>query len=499
MESTPTPLSLVRKLRLSGDRRVSLTAEIGRGSLGTVYAGTVSGGGADRLVAVKVFEELPGDDDERVMAGIARAAAAGACVCDPRVVQVYDYELSTAREPFIVTELVDGGSLEVLIDGFERQDRQLPQDVAILVGLKVAEGLDAALCSRLPDGSPANLVHGSLAARDVLVSWGGEVKLKGLGMWQAVLGASMQRPTGGLARLEGTAPEIARGQSPAPRSDVFALGMLLRRMLLGQRFSPHTSPAEAIRLVYEGVVHASLHEQQLFAPLRAILKRATSPNPAHRFASAGELAADLRRVATLMGIPDVPAFIAHAVEDAFAPELSRREADRARRQESDLVVEAMAEVVDVNGYELYAYGDVVEISPHLLAAPLNDTQTMPMVQAPRLPPAPISRAVDVDPSGSYRAIQGIGRPRLALVPPDEPSAPETPRQPPPDELVSATVETPASELPSLPLGLGVMPKTPPRPALKPLRPRQQSGIDFRTTNMDSSPTIVSASPWFDDA
>jgi Protein tyrosine and serine/threonine kinase len=516
MESTPSPLPFVRTLRLSGDRRITLTGEIGRGSLGTVYSGTMSGGGARRSVAVKIFGDLPGDDDERVMAGIARVAEAAACVCDPRVVQVYDFELSMAREPFVVTELVDGGSLEMLVDGYARQDRQLPHDVAILVGLKVAEGLAAALRSRLPDGSPANLVHGSLAARDVLVSWGGEVKLKGLGMWRAVLGASMQRPTGGLARLEGTAPEIARGQAPDARSDVFALGMLLRRMLLGPRFSPHTSPAEAIRLVYEGVVHASLHEQQLLSPLRAILKRATAPNPAVRHAHAGEVAADLRRIATLMGIPDVPAFIANAVEDAFAPELSRREAERAREQrEDEPVVEAVAEVVDVNGYELHAYGDVVEISPRLLAAPLHDTQTSPHDAALRiLPASPEPAAVEVDPAPSWRTMPGLGRPLLALVPPDQPSepAPETRRQPPTDDLLARTIEAPApgfeeppgSELPenaspvSGPLGLKIMPKTPPRPAMKPMRPRQQSGIDFRSTDLDSAPTIVSASPWFDD-
>jgi hypothetical protein len=472
MESTPTPLSLIRKLRLSGDRRVSLTAEIGRGSLGMVYAGTVSGdGAARRVVAVKVFEELPGDDDERVLAGIARAAAAAACVCDPRVVQVYDYELSGHHEPFLVTELVDGGSLETLIDGFERQERQLPQDVAILIGLKVAEGLDAALRARLPDGTPTNLVHGSLAARDVLVSWGGLVKVKGLGMWQAVLGASMQRPTDGLARLEGTAPEIARGHAPDARSDVFALGMLLRRMLLGQRFSPHTSPAEAIRLVYEGVVHGSLHEQSLLGPMRQILRRATAPNPMDRHAHAGELAQDLRRIATLMGIPDVPAFIAHAVEDAFAPELSRREAAR-EREASSPVIEAVAEVIDVNGHELFTYGDVVEVSPLLLSPPLNDTLTMPSIQ----------RAV------------------LALLPPDEPSAPETPRVEELDAafcaaLAASTIETPAAF--STPKGLAVMPNAPPRPQLRPLRPRQQSGVDFRA-DLDSAPTIVSASPWFDD-
>ncbi len=494
MESTPTPLSLVRKLRLSGDRRVTLNAEIGRGSLGTVYAGTVTGGGGGRLVAVKIFEDLPGDDDERLMAGIARAAAATACVCDPRVVQVYDYELSCAREPFIVTELVDGGSLETFIDGFERQDRQLPQDVAILIGLKVAEGLDAALRSRLPDGTPANLVHGSLAPRDVLISWGGEVKVKGLGMWQAVLGASMQRPTDGLSRLEGTAPEIARGQAPDARSDVFAVGMLLRRMLMGQRFSPHTSPAEAIRLVYEGIVHNSLQEQQLLAPLRAVLRRATAANPAARYAHVGEVAAELRTIATLMGIPDVPAFIARSVEEAFAPELSRREAaherhrakTRARERIEEPADAVAGDVVDVSGYQLFTYGDVIEISPQLLAPALNDTQTMPVFEPPRLPPAP---AAEVDPSPSFRTLP-LPKPVLALVPPDEASA---------DVLASATVETPAPA--GVPLGLKVMPTAPPRPTLKPLRPRprQQSGIEFRTSaELDDAPTIVSASPWFDD-
>ena len=191
----------------------------------------------------------------------------------------------------------------------------------------------------------------------------------------------------------------------------------------------------------------------------------------------------------------------------------------------------MAEIVDENGYELHTYGDVVEISPHLLsAAPLNDTQTMPLYPAPRLLPAaptaaaePEPAAVEFDPAPSWRTMPGIGRPLLALVPPDHPSepAPETPRQPPSDELLARTIETaartietaartietPAHELDapagepevSVPLGLKVMPKTPPRPALKPMRPRQQSGIDFKTTmDLDSAPTIVSASPWFDD-
>ncbi len=477
MESTPIPLSLLRKLRLSGERSVSLTGEIGRGSLGTVYAGTLSAVGvARRNVAVKIVDDLPGDDDARLLAGISRALDAAACICDPRIVQVYDYELFGVREPFIVTELVDGGSLEILIDGFERQDRQLPQDVAILIGLKVAEALEVARTSRLPDGRMVNLVHGSLSARDVLVSWGGEVKVKGLGMWQAVLGASMQRPTGALARLEGTAPEVARGQAPDTRSDVFALGMLLRRMLLGQRFSPHTSPAEAVRLVYDGVVHGGLQERALLAPLRGILRRATAANPAERYATTGEVAFELRRIATLMGIPDVPAFIAHAVADAFAPEISRREAERAF-EEAHVVPPVVASVLDVRGHELFAYGDVVEVSPRYLSAPpLNDTET---------PPA----------RARFSTTLTMPTAILRSPAPDDDAHAEVAD----DELVwgDATIEpTPPR---SFPLGLRVMPTSPPRPALRPLRPRQQSGIDFRTTtDLDDAPTIVSGTPDFDD-
>src|SRR5262249_38726666 len=154
------------------------------------------------------------------------------------------------------------------------QDRLFPQELAILIGLKIAEGLEAAHAARLPDGRRADLVHGNVSARDVLISWGGEVKIGDFGLAAATAAVSMMRALDTAPPLAPPPPEVAGGSSADARSDVFSLGILLRHMLVGQRFSPHTSPAEAVELVRKGAVHVSLAEHALIPPLRTILKRA---------------------------------------------------------------------------------------------------------------------------------------------------------------------------------------------------------------------------------
>src|SRR5262249_19617445 len=144
-----------------------------------------------------------------------------------------------------------------------------------------------------------------------------EVKIGDFGLSAATSAVSMLRALDTAAHLAPTAPEVAWGYAPDPRSDVFSLGIVLRHMLVGQRFSPHTTPAEAVQLVRAGAVHVSFAEHGLVPPLRALLKRATEPDPVRRYAHAGELAADLRAVARLLGIPDVPAYLARAIESAF--------------------------------------------------------------------------------------------------------------------------------------------------------------------------------------
>jgi serine/threonine protein kinase len=306
-------------LRLSGGRRINLVGEIGRGESARVLAGVTEEWG-QRAVAVKLFEPLPHEARER----LTNAAEAAACVCNPHVAKIYDYDL-WRETPYIVSELVDGCTLEALLFEYSRARIPFPHDTGVLIGMKVAEGLVAAFDTRNPARKTLDLVHGRLATRDVLVSWTGEVKVSDFGMGVAPIGASAEHALQVVSpRLASIAPELLHGWPPDSRSDIFSLGVILFEMLVGPRFQAGISTSDAMRWVAAGFVPPSLVELQLVGPLRKLFKRCTSPDPNKRYQHPGDVADALREIALLLGIPDVPAFIVQTVahvSGVSAPEM----------------------------------------------------------------------------------------------------------------------------------------------------------------------------------
>jgi serine/threonine-protein kinase len=292
-----------------------------------------------RAVAVKLFDPLTQEARERLSA----VAEAAACVSDPHVAQVYDYDLR-CETPYVVSELVDGCTLEALLFEYSRAARPFPHDVGILIGLKVAEGLAAALDAKSPARNSLGLVHGRLATRDVLVSWTGEVKVSDFGMGVAPIGSSAVHAMEVISpRLASIAPELLHGWPSDARSDIFSLGMILFEMFVGPRFSAGMSTSDATRMVAEGVVPPSLVEPQLVGPLRMMLKRCAQRDPNKRYKHARDVADELRDIALLLGIPDVPAFIAKAVADVSAPEM--REEDCFDAPVIELLPDSVVELV----------------------------------------------------------------------------------------------------------------------------------------------------------
>jgi hypothetical protein len=234
-------------------------------------------------------------------------------------------------------------------------------------------------------------------------------------------------------------------------------------MLVGQRFSPHTSPAEAVKLVRAGAVHVSIAEHALVPPLRTILKRATEPDPRRRYANAGELAAALRSVAQLLNIPDVPAYVARAIDAAFAREMKASHV--AAREVEPPPPECVAELVD--GYE--AYANIVEISkaPRVVHA------------RPKLPPP--SGRTKTAPIAKPERTKTIEMPFAPAPPPRALPAPKAPARKPAADAKSTAPAAPASKSRA---------KEPPRPRVPRPTPRPRT--------QDSAPTIVCATPSFDD-
>src|SRR5436305_3491205 len=254
--------------------RYRLVASIGTGASGRVYAAWDVR--LQRKVAVKVLHAALADD-----AGFLRRFGAeaqlAASLHHPNIVAVYDWgeddvSMGTpqAPGPFMVLELLEGGSLRSILD---RGDR-LTLAQAAAVGRQVATGLDYA--------HARGLVHRDVKPANLLFDEHGTARVADFGLARALAEASWTEPAGavlGTARY--AAPEQVRGLVDA-RSDVYSLALVLAEAVTGAvPFAADTSLATLLARV----------ERHLEAPpeldaLRPVLEHAGRARPASRFPAA---------------------------------------------------------------------------------------------------------------------------------------------------------------------------------------------------------------------
>jgi serine/threonine-protein kinase len=287
--------------------------------MATVYRGAYqSPFGLSRAVAVKAFDVIASDEQEVVLSALASVARRAACIHHPNVVRLEDFGMLGPAQPYAIEELVEGRTLTDFAARCHRRRERFPLDVALFVGVEVAEALTGARLACSPEGVQLGVVHGELSACDVLLSWQGEVKVSDFGVAAATRAASSVRSLHSLARrVRSLAPEVARGTLGDARSDVFSLGVLIREMIIGPRFPSFVSDAEAMAWARDGVVHRGMFEPQLPLQLQTILARSLERDPARRYPHAGALGYELRRVALGMGVGDGRAFLRSAMLRAF--------------------------------------------------------------------------------------------------------------------------------------------------------------------------------------
>jgi serine/threonine protein kinase len=265
---------------------------------------------------VKLFEAVSSDEREVVLPRLERLARHAAYVQHPNVVETYEFGLVGASQPYFLTELVEGISLSALLEQYARMHKRLPLDLALFVGLEVAEALVGTRRACAPDGRRVGFGHGDLSAREVLLSWFGEVKVSDFGVARAVGAASAVRRIAILAKRVATvAPEVAQGQKDDPRSDVFSLGVLLHEILIGPRFPVGMPDADKLDCARSGYVHSPSFGPQLPGRLRDVVLRAIAIDPDRRYPHAGGVAYDLRRVVMEMGVGDGRVFLRNALQN----------------------------------------------------------------------------------------------------------------------------------------------------------------------------------------
>src|SRR6201747_737546 len=244
---------------------------IATGGMSTVYRGLDVR--LDRPVALKVMDSLYAHD-QQFLTRFQREARSVARLKDPGLVAVYDQGFD-GRHPFLVMELVEGGTLRELL----RERGPMPPHAVAAVLAPVLSGLAVA--------HRAGLVHRDVKPENVLISDDGDVKIADFGLVRAVAEAKITSTSVILGTAAYLTPEQVGTGDAGPRSDVYGVGVLAYELLTGDTpFTGDNALSVAYQRMDNDVPPPSAAIAGVPAQFDELVLCATARNPADRYADA---------------------------------------------------------------------------------------------------------------------------------------------------------------------------------------------------------------------
>ncbi len=319
--STPPPSSdAATELRHSENRgplaqgqgfghRYHIVRLLGSGGMGAVYQAWDAELGI--AVALKVILPESADDPataQELEARFKRELLLARQVTHKNVVRIHDIgEIEGIK--YLTMTYVEGADLASLL----KKQEKLPAARALRVVRQVVSGLHAA--------HEAGVVHRDLKPANIMIDdTEDEALIMDFGIARSSGGRTAERGSGSLAlneapdqaavnlgetmrgavvgTLQYMAPELAQGSEAGPQSDIYALGLIFYDMLVGPRRSEKTpSPmAELTARMKSAPPPARSIDAGIPESLSAVIARCLDPDPAARYQSTGELAANLERL-----------------------------------------------------------------------------------------------------------------------------------------------------------------------------------------------------------
>jgi hypothetical protein len=255
---------------------------LGCGGMGVVYQARQRA--LDRSVAVKMLLAGPFAGPQDLMR-FRQETAALASLHHPNIVQVYDAGEVEGR-PYFSMELVEGGSLAQRLSGTPKPSREAATLVATL-----AETVQAA--------HQAGIVHRDLKPANILLTADGTAKISDFGLARRLEGGAGLTQSGDtLGTPSYMAPEQAQGKASAigPAADIYALGTILYELLTGRPPFRGETPSETIlQVIHQEPVPPARLNPKVPRDLETVCLKCLRKEPPSRYASAQELAEDLRR------------------------------------------------------------------------------------------------------------------------------------------------------------------------------------------------------------
>src|SRR5262249_53956605 len=268
--------------------RYRLVRVLGEGGMGTVYEAEQDN--PRRTVALKVIR--PGLVAPALLKRFAREAQILGLLHHPGIASIYEASVAEDGQPFFAMEFVRGEPLDVYA-------RRHGLDAAARLGLL------ARVCDAVQHAHECGVVHRDLKPSNILVDQAGQPRVLDFGVARALddelRGSTDCTRTGQLIGTPGYMSPEQVAADPARldrRSDVYTLGVILFELLAGRPpYSlEHLPLAEVARVIGEQEpARLGALDARCRGDVETIVGKALEKEPARRYPSAAELAADIRR------------------------------------------------------------------------------------------------------------------------------------------------------------------------------------------------------------
>jgi serine/threonine protein kinase len=264
--------------------RYHIESVVGRGGMGSVFRIVDDRDGG--TYALKVLH-TPAGANASSLKRFRREAEILARIAHRSVPQIHDFGIA-GGEMYLVTDFIDGTNLRDVI----ATRGALPLPEIVRIGSEVADCLNAA--------HEHGVVHRDIKPHNVMLTRGGDIRLIDFGVARdAAVNATAITGTGfTVGTPQYMSPEQFNGLRVDARSDIYSLGVVLFEISTG-RLPFHADTPSALGMMHatEAPPHPRALRSDIPMLLNRVILKCLEKNPRDRYATAGDLARDLRRSA----------------------------------------------------------------------------------------------------------------------------------------------------------------------------------------------------------